>query len=262
MTATRRAPKSGYRNPNKEAYRANLYAGFKREFGSSVGTRRLLLMPSIEGDEICVALKAGFRIENLHVVDQNPAIVAVLNRRYGGKLNTYGCLVSDACWRIAHSGTKLDGANFDFCWQAGASHLREIMLAFSAPCWRSNVVYAVTVQRGRETGLERELCVDGDWPDEGRQRMPGYLERLRGRYYGEYEPTVADLGRLICTSLEPEPYSPIRRWGIYLGGRVTMLWALRTSSVQGIRATVRSYLGKNADGTERDAEFVRRAWRT
>lgn len=135
----RRGPTDGYDKAIKRDYRRKTYATFRetlKKLHISVASASALLMPSLEGDEIEVALNAGFREYNLHVVDDNPAIVATLKKRYP-KINTYGVLVSRAMQRMAHEGIRLDCANFDLTGNVSAkfvSELYAISTIGSLPC--------------------------------------------------------------------------------------------------------------------------------
>lgn len=111
--ADRRGPKDGYRFGSKAQYRRGIWSGFRKLLGGQVADKHALLMPSIEGVEIEVALNNGFRQDHLHVVDDNPAIVATLKRRYP-HINTYGVPVQAAIQRIMSSGVPLTCANFDY----------------------------------------------------------------------------------------------------------------------------------------------------
>jgi hypothetical protein len=113
---SRIAPKGGYDFARKRDYRRKVWATFRDGLKSDnipVAESHALLMPSLEGAEIDVALNAGFREKNLHIVDLNPAIVATLKRRYP-QVNSYGCSTGRAMGRIAKSGVRLRCANFDF----------------------------------------------------------------------------------------------------------------------------------------------------
>lgn len=172
----RRAPKGGYDFPLKRDYRRRVWAQIRRllkEMGYPIAESHALLMPSLEGDEIEVALNAGFRECHLHIVDKNPAIVATLKRRYP-KISTYGVTASAALRRISASGIKLRAANLDFCYKLGESFKNELWmcsLAGNINCaWNADLtaygrnsphgafapecVVAVNMLRGREERTE------------------------------------------------------------------------------------------------------------
>lgn len=177
----RRAPTGGYDFSRKRDYRRKVWATFRtwlKNVGVPLAEAQALLMPSLEGDEIEVALNAGFREQNLHVVDQSAAVVATLKRRYR-RINTYGVAASEALKRISNSGVRLHAANLDFCGQLSRTFLRELAIcsiAGSHKCkWNADSTYqrlfphgafspecfvAVTMLRGRES---RE--VTGRWAE-------------------------------------------------------------------------------------------------
>jgi hypothetical protein len=122
------APAGGYDFSRKRDYRRQVWATFRDRLKArrvSLASAQALLMPSLEGDEIEVAMNAGFREANLHVVDMEPAVVATLKRRFP-KINTYGVTASRAVERIRDAGVRLDCANFDFCSNASISMFSEL----------------------------------------------------------------------------------------------------------------------------------------
>jgi hypothetical protein len=135
----RSAPTGGYDFPRKRDYRRKVWATFRDTLKSrrlSVAESHALLMPSLEGDEIEVAIDAGFRESNLHVVDLEPAIVATLKRRYP-RITTYGVTASRAFARLAKTGVKIRCANLDFCRKLStpfAGELAQIALLGGIPC--------------------------------------------------------------------------------------------------------------------------------
>lgn len=146
----RSSPKQGYDFAAKAGYRRwvwNFLGG--RSNSGELHTGDVLLMPSTEGCEISdEAIPRGFKTSQLHVVDQNPAIVATLQRKFPG-LNTYGCLVDKACERISERGTKLIGANVDYCGQLSGKLLRSLKkVSDSSAC--EHALLFVNLLRGRE----------------------------------------------------------------------------------------------------------------
>src|SRR5437899_8665017 len=95
METMRIAPKFGYDFPAKNLYRCQFWNYAARNIDLPTCEAHALLMPSLEGLEIDVALSKGFLEAHLHIVDQNPAIVATLKRRYP-QINTYGVSVQRA----------------------------------------------------------------------------------------------------------------------------------------------------------------------
>ena len=147
----RRGPSGGYDFGNKRQYRRNIWRTFRDACKGRLSTAEALLMPSAEGDEIEAALNAGFREQNLHVVDDNPAIVAHLKRRYS-RIMTYGIPVAEAARRIAKSGSRLAVANLDLCHNLSAPLRRTLFQFGAAEPMEQHGLIAVTMLRGREQG--------------------------------------------------------------------------------------------------------------
>jgi hypothetical protein len=154
--AKRRGPSDGYDFGSKRQYRRNIYAAFRRFFRGHVADRTVLMMPSIEGDEIEVAMRAGFRQQNIIAVDKNKAIVATLKRRYP-LIKTYGVEVGEAATRAYQDGVRVDAINFDLCGPIGDTMSRAVGPWMSTQAViNANAVVAVTCLRGRERGVGRD----------------------------------------------------------------------------------------------------------
>jgi hypothetical protein len=149
----RQAPKTGYNFGNKRQYRRTVWADASRFLRSRRNSAQVLLMPSIEGDEIDVAQSKGFRQQNMHVVDKNPAIVAHLKRRYP-LINTYGRDIVAALKLMGDRGVLLDFVNLDLCStiESIKPKLYEIGSMFT-PFSLHHKIY-ITIQRGREKNLD------------------------------------------------------------------------------------------------------------
>lgn len=149
----RRAPESGYVGGVKNHYRRNVWATFReaaKRQGWARGSCHVLLMPSIEGKEIEVAEAAGFRRDHMHVVDENPAIVATLQRKYPG-FHSYGVDVGVAAERIAAKGIAIRFANLDLCGQVSRTLSHDLARFAQSGCLDDMAYVAVTQLRGRET---------------------------------------------------------------------------------------------------------------
>ncbi len=148
----RSAPEGGYNFGNKRQYRRNVWATARRCCNAhDISQAQILLMPSIEGKEIEVAENNGFRQCNMHVVDQNPAIVAHLKRRYP-HITTYGVDIVAALKRIAKAGIRLTVANFDFC--STAPKIKPIISEIARlPVFADYHYVFITCQRGRDRDI-------------------------------------------------------------------------------------------------------------
>ncbi len=215
----RRSPKAGYEFSQKRNYRRCVWALSARQLGSRRAAAHALLMPSSEGTEIEVALSKGFREENLHIVDENPAIVANLKRRFP-RINTYGVTVARAIERIGSRGIKLSCANFDLCGCIGKPVVLELIQALSGDLWcHDGAVVAITILRGREHPkwfdiLKSDECGAGD-SDLGRVRF------LRALITREAVSGVVGVpaDQWLLNSVEQ------LRLETYRSGTQTMLWA-------------------------------------
>lgn len=226
MTAQRRAPAGGYSFSEKEEYREHIWRGFQQLLAPDTRSRHVLLMPSIEGTEIGVAIRHGFCQQRLHVVDDNPAIVATLKRRYPA-INTYGVSAVQACKRIGKAGIRLSAANFDFTRCVSWSAMEECIEIAQAGCWSRKAYIAVTVLRGREAPSATAFVRAG-----GKDRL---IKWLAQRTYGTRPLSPADAGRVLFAFSpfysrgEHEPnHVRALRVGAYLSpaAHQTMLWAM------------------------------------
>lgn len=146
----RRGPLGGYDFGNKRQYRREVWALFRKELGQDRASADVLLMPSLEGAEIEVALRAGFREQRLHVLDRNPAIVATLRRRFS-RINTYGIPLS----RIGERAPQgfFAAANLDLTANVGDGFYREVNAFARAGVVRDGGLVAISILRGREMKL-------------------------------------------------------------------------------------------------------------
>jgi hypothetical protein len=226
--ADRRAPANGYDFGAKRQYRRDVYAGFKRRLNGHVGSAKHLLMPSIEGDEIEAALAAGYREENLYIVDRNPAIVATLKRRYK-KATAYGIDLLDVPARLEREGVVLTSANLDLCSCVTGDVVRVLyrFARMSAQC--TDLCLCVTVLRGRERG---------DWWGKITDTGPR-MQIVRVYEGGTLDPrlTESDMGRLamIWAPLhgsdwqgKPKAIPVLHRASFYRSHKSTMLWSAWT----------------------------------
>lgn len=230
----RRAPEGGYDFGNKRQYRRNVWntlAGFCDPPRYS----RALLMPSSEGDEVEVALSKGFRLDNLHLVDDNPAIAAHLKRRFP-LATTYGVRVGRAAERMAKRGITLDAANLDLCACLNERMLTEECRRFTASGVMERGLIALTLLRGREKAIFREITArrEAEFLCPTDHLFPGEI-----RPFGDVAASCLgnDRGRVVLAmeALAGHPdllQAPYRcflcRYGTYrsTAGTQSMLWAV------------------------------------
>lgn len=145
----RRGPSTGYDFAQKRQYRRDIYASVRAAFHGHLSDRRCAILPSSEGDEIESALRAGFKQRHICIIDENPAIVATLRRRYPS-VTAIGVTASRAAKRVLDEFGRVDFVNLDLCGPIGKP------LWDTLEAWRQHSVVtegglmAVTVLRGRE----------------------------------------------------------------------------------------------------------------
>jgi hypothetical protein len=183
-----------------------------------------LLMPGRTTAEIEMALTKGIRRKNLIIVDYKPAIVATHARRFPG-IQTYGCSLGRAAWRMMADGITVDAASLDFmsCW--GEAMWFQLSALLTTGVLRDGTVVSINMLRGREkqdATYMIDTLVSGLKDTKLWQAVPNI---------GKIKPTERDYGRLdsLLTVLYWNGYwaMPVRV-GIYssVAGSQTMLWAV------------------------------------
>ena len=214
-------PEGGYTSGQKKHYRRDVWSFIDRSWKTAfvhpyvaVLDREVLILDTSDGYEFEELLRRGYDSRRIHVVNRNPAELAVLQRRYRddprmrGPFVPHGKDAREAVYDLLERGTtRFHGINFDFCAPVSRGLIGTVSLAggLLAP-WASMVV---TVMRGREkSGLTF--------------RGSGIAERDEDR------------GRWLKAAMCIDPYTALRRWdvvnsrtGQYKGAnsRVSMLWA-------------------------------------
>lgn len=168
----RRAPLDGYDFGNKRQYRRSVWACFRREFGGHVADKSALLMPSVEADEVDVAVGNGFKPSNLFAVDKNPAIAATIRRKHPLLGRSLGCSAGKACFRLADESVELDALNLDFTGNVSEAYLDEVTAVSVSGALSANAFVAVTMLRGRESDwVLRKTTVSRIVSSVGRREM-------------------------------------------------------------------------------------------
>lgn len=146
----RRAPKGGYDFESKELFRSWVWKLIARHTALDVRPQ-VLLMPSLEGSEIREALRRRFQQEQMHCVDDSPAVIAVLRRAENfPKVNGYGVALDVAHERIAAKGVRLRAASIDLCANANWGTADLLARCSAADAWSTGALIVVNVLRGRE----------------------------------------------------------------------------------------------------------------
>lgn len=217
----RSAPVVGYDAIGaKRDYRRQIWARLAKHSPVPIHHAQVLMLPSKEGTEIGIALDYGVREENIHAVDNNPALLAAAPwRKTYPAVKVYGSELPRAGERIAKR-TKIDIAHLDLCANINGRS-RQTLRAFGhCKVLNDQCVVALNILRGREVREEMDQlkrlarldgrrtivdCIRGDALsaiDHGR-----LSESLRALCAGEYAV------RLDGSS-------------IYKSHRSTMLWAV------------------------------------
>lgn len=144
---TRHGPRGGYDFDVKNDYRVAVWRAF-RDGCQRPSQAQALLMPSIEGTEIAVALAHGFSEDNLHVVDRDQRIVEALHVAFP-KVHIYPMSLVEAIREMCVEGLRLDVANFDLCGPVGQELLTILRYAAASGVLTGGLV-AVTILRGRD----------------------------------------------------------------------------------------------------------------
>lgn len=226
--ADRRAPETGYDFGNKRQYRRAIYAAARRCFRNQMSDRTCAILPSIEGDEIEAAIRAGFHQSHIAIIDRNPAIVATLKRRYP-LVTSIGVDADRAARRVVEAIGPIDLVNLDLCGPIGRTTYDTIDAWMSAGAIKSRGLLAITVLRGRETGepfkaaREHNLIAASDVE---RARIPAGTDLVRttqlyNRLSGTHVSTRAEWSRSGYGAC-------VIRSGVYrsTAGSQSMLWIL------------------------------------
>jgi hypothetical protein len=187
------------------------------------------LMPSLEGDEIDVALSKGFRQQHLHIIDFNPAVVATLKRRYP-LVNTYGVSVNKAIDRMIDHGVQLDAINLDFCSNLSRQMFVTLHQLTISRVMNDRSVLAVSMLRGREK----------QWAMSSLNALSEMSKEVSETLHNPYIPEMlhTDVARIVMTTraltgaVDSPDQSLIRPYSVRIGkyrstaGSQTMLWQI------------------------------------
>lgn len=145
-----RGPTDGYGFGNKKQYRRTLWRFIDDSLrGVQLKDRKVVYLDTKEGLETEFLLDRGYKPRNLHVVNWNPAEVAVLTRRLRAMhipdVNTYGIDVFEAIPKVG----DFHVLNLDLCGPISGLLLAELTL-IAARNRAPEYVIANNMLRGRE----------------------------------------------------------------------------------------------------------------
>jgi hypothetical protein len=142
-----RAPKAGYDFPAKSEYREQIWQTFVEHIPDPTQAQ-VAFFPGPEGLEIPVALKYGFKLENLHAIEAEK--IEMPWRTEFPAVNFYPSLASKAFRQMKSRGIVLDAANLDFCSNLSTPLLAEARAIKNTLVLSPSGVVAITLLRGRE----------------------------------------------------------------------------------------------------------------
>lgn len=171
-------PRNHYTSNSKTANTAKIWDEVDRRLGYIARRyRRVLILDESGALETLFLLRRGYRPENIHVVNKNPAVVAHVSMRCEKlgfrKPHTHGGDVSKILESLSTRGVALHAVHLDFCGNAD----RAIILKISECVQHiaTGTVLAVTVERAREGWfVMRDSSLDSDNGDIERLALLGY----------------------------------------------------------------------------------------
>jgi hypothetical protein len=219
----RSAPVGGYDFGAKRDYRRRIWSLITRDLPVPKRDSKILFLPSKEGAEIEMALRRGFREENLFAVDKSPALVATAKWRksFPGVRFKAGELPR-AAERFKEDGHRFDVALLDLCSNFSQPLIRALVGFGQRADLSPNALVSISAMRGRETGdLSTVLDPIG--------------EIFRSSGIGVIDPQISDRdrGRIIATTAsfldsiihsDDMSVGEILASGVYRSHRVSMIW--------------------------------------
>lgn len=222
MTKREGAPRGGYDFDVKDDYRVGVWSAFRDGCVHPPSKAQALLMPSIEGTEIVVALAHGFREENLHVVDRSRRVVEAIHVAFP-KVRIYPMPLIEAIREICGCGIRLDVANFDLCGPVGQELLTTLRYTAASGVLTEGLI-AITVLRGRDHSWALKNIRDLE-RDDG-----AFRRRLSKRGFGLPLYGAGDCYRLVSAQLALSSFCLDPQLqpagGIYTSGPQSLLWMM------------------------------------
>lgn len=149
------APKIGYDNDVKHAYREQVWNAFSKAVddmrADQTGTMKAVIMPSSEGIEIEVALSKGLREDQIVCVDRSAAVIATSKwrKKYPG-VNFFACDVGKVGHKIKHRKWVVRAANLDLCGNFSDDTIDAVQGFIRFTPIHESFAIGVTVAKGRE----------------------------------------------------------------------------------------------------------------
>ena len=145
-----REPENQYQFKEKERYREVVWDAFSKNV-KDVATAKVLFFPSRHGAEIPIALRHGFKEENLIACDSVAAVIANAewHRQYPA-IKCYGSSLARTIERLKNEGVKLDAANLDLCSNLCSQIFSDLDQLFNSDITNYTFTFALTMLKGRE----------------------------------------------------------------------------------------------------------------
>ena len=149
------APATGYDFGNKRHYRRSVWNFLESRFPHTpLRDRTAFILDTQEGLETKFLIERGYNPDNIHVANENPAILAHMTRsitkQYGVRVNTYGCHAAEAIQKAIYKH-KVESVNLDLCGPMSGELAHH--LEFTRTFLPQNTAIALTMLRGRERDL-------------------------------------------------------------------------------------------------------------
>lgn len=143
-------PSHEYDTEQKREYREAVWSAFAQSV-PVVATAKVLFFPGRHGFEIPVALRYGFKAENLIACEENAALLATAKwRKDYPTIRCYGTELQRTAKRLAQEGVTLDAANLDFCSNLSQGIFGGIDALIQRGPIAPSFALAITVLKGRE----------------------------------------------------------------------------------------------------------------
>ena len=142
-------PLNQYQFKEKQEYREVVWDTLASNL--DVSSAKVLFFPGRHGLEIEVALKHGFKEENLIACEENKAILATAAwRKQYPRIRCYGTKLSRTVERLAKDGLILDAANLDYCSNLCTAVFNDLRALHSGAIFGKSFILALTVLKGRD----------------------------------------------------------------------------------------------------------------
>jgi hypothetical protein len=223
-----------YDNPTKARSRREVWGYMLRRERAYRDTQRdrILILDETQGLEVEELLGRGVTLNQVHVCNRSPAVVATLRRKYPSLGGTHGVSAGRACENLAANGDLVRLAYFDFTACASGSLQSECERIGHSGAFTGYAMVAFNILRGREAPTTTaHLDAIG-----GRSLSMG----LRGKSINRFAASERDVARLtmIASAIAGPAVWNIERYSCYKSPNgQTMMWCV-ISRLWGLQLSV------------------------